>query len=208
MIDVQPTRSQLIELKKKIALSKKGHSLLKMKRDGLIMEFMNTLSKARGLRNELVKAYIKTEKNMQIAEIVEGKISIESIIYSMRSTPTIDLKEKNLMGVKVPEIKILAKPLQFKDRPYGMIGSTIRLDDLAKSSIELLDLVQKAVEIEVTLKKLLDEIEKVKRRVNALEFKVIPELEEAEAYIRLRLEEMERENTFRLKRVKAKIGGK
>jgi len=85
-----------------------------------------------------------------------------------------------------------------------VIGTSVYIDEAAKAFENLVQTIIEAAEIETTMKKLLDEVEKTKRRVNALEFKVIPELQESEAFIRLRLEEMERENTFRLKRVKQK----
>jgi V/A-type H+-transporting ATPase subunit D len=85
-----------------------------------------------------------------------------------------------------------------------VIGTSVYIDEAAKAFENLVETVIEAAEIETTMKKILEEVEKTKRRVNALEFKVIPELQESEAFIRLRLEEMERENTFRLKRVKQK----
>ncbi|MDH7509014.1 MAG: V-type ATP synthase subunit D, partial [Methanomassiliicoccales archaeon] len=87
---------------------------------------------------------------------------------------------------------------------YGVIGTSPFIDEAAEAYEELVETIIKAAEIETTMKRLLDEIEKTKRRVNALEYKVIPELKEAEEFIEFRLEEMERENIFRLKRIKQK----
>ena len=93
-------------------------------------------------------------------------------------------------------------------RGYGVIGTSTYIDEATGAFENLVETIVQAAEIETTMKKLLDEIEKTKRRVNALEFKVIPELQEAEAFIELRLEEMERENIFRLKRIKEKAAAK
>ena len=92
----------------------------------------------------------------------------------------------------------------FKERGVGFIGSSPYIDEASDSFSELIEKIVTAAEMEATLKRLLAEIEATKRRVNALEFKVIPELEEAKVFIQLRLEEMEREETFRLKRFKNK----
>jgi V/A-type H+-transporting ATPase subunit D len=203
--EIQATRSQLLETRKRIVLSKRGYSLLKMKRDGLMMEFMKVLKEARGLRGVLVTSYLEAVKAISVAEAVEGKITVESLIYAIRATPEISISDKNLMGVKVPTINILSKSVGYQERGYGIIGTTIRMDLAVGSSMKLMEIIEKAAEVETSLRKLLDEIEKVKRRVNALEFRVIPSLEETESFIRLRLEEMERENIFRLKRIKGRI---
>jgi V/A-type H+-transporting ATPase subunit D len=93
-------------------------------------------------------------------------------------------------------------------RGYGVIGTSTYIDEATRAFEDLVETLVQAAEIETTMKKLLDEIEKTKRRVNALEFRVIPELQEAEDFIELRLEEMERESTFRLKRIKDKAEAK
>ncbi len=108
------------------------------------------------------------------------------------------------MGVVVPKVegKYLSQTLE--ERGLGLIGGSPYLDEAADSYGELIESIVKAAEMESTLKRLLVEIEATKRRVNALEFKVIPEMKEAQTFIQLRLEEMEREETFRLKRFKNK----
>ncbi len=107
------------------------------------------------------------------------------------------------MGVVVPKIESSSIKKDINERGYGIIGTSSRIDEAAEAYENLVDKIILAAEIETTIKKLLDDIEKTKRRVNALEFKVIPELSEARDFIILRLDEMERENTFRLKRIKA-----
>jgi V/A-type H+-transporting ATPase subunit D len=106
------------------------------------------------------------------------------------------------MGVVVPRVEGEQVRKKILQRGYGIVGTKATIDEAARGYESLVDDIVRAAEIETTIKKLLDEIEKTKRRVNALEFKVIPELTDAANFIRLRLEEMERENTFRLKRIK------
>ena len=108
------------------------------------------------------------------------------------------------MGVVVPSVSGTNLKQAFGERSIGFTGSSPYIDEAAESFGNLIERMVKAAEMEATLKRLLAEIEATKRRVNALEFKVIPELEEARVFIQLRLEEMEREETFRLKRFKNK----
>ncbi len=202
--DVKPTRSQLIELKKRIVLSKKGYKLLKMKRDGLIMEFFKMLEDAKKIRASVGENYAKGQQAVHIAEAVEGALPIKSAAQAVVKSPTITSSKKNVMGVVVPSIQGQQIRTPLLERGYGLIGTSPRIDEAANRYEALVETIVKAAEIETSMKKMLDEIEKTKRRVNALEFKVIPELEQARDFIRLRLEEMERENVFRLKKIKGK----
>lgn len=201
--NIKPTRTELLELKKKIALSQSGHKLLKMKRDGLIMEFFEILEKAKNARSELQKCYEIATERIAIARAVEGNVAVTSAAFSLKEQPEISLESKNVMGVVVPKIESsgIQKPLH--ERGYGVIGTSSQIDEAAEAYERLVEQIIISAEIESAMKRLLEDIEKTKRRVNALEFKVIPELKDAEKFIKLRLEEMERENTFRLKKIKA-----
>ncbi|MEZ5336187.1 MAG: V-type ATP synthase subunit D [Methanolobus sp.] len=200
--DVKPTRSELIEIKKKIKLSQSGHKLLKMKRDGLILEFFEILGKAKDVRTELDAAYESASRQIGIANAVDGTITVKSTAFALQNKPEIELESCNIMGVVVPKIESSSVKKCIHERGYGILGTSSYTDEAADAYEHLVEKVILAAEIETTIKKLLDDIEKTKRRVNALEFKVIPELQESMVFIQLRLEEMERENTFRLKRIK------
>ena len=202
--EIQPTRSELLEVTKKIRLTKNGHKILKLKRDGLILEFFNILDQAKDLRQEIAKQYIQAKEKIAIAGAVDGVIAVRSAAYALTVHPEIQLRSRNLMGVVVPEIKSSRIVAPLDERGYGIIGTSPRIDEAADAYEKLVETVVKAAELETTMKKLLEEIERTKRRVNALEFKVLPELEEIERFIRFRLEEMERDNIFRLKRIKSK----
>ncbi len=201
---IKPTRSEMIELKKKIKLSESGHKLLKMKRDGLIIEMFDILEKAKDVRSELERDYAVAQEKLNIAKSIEGTVMVNSTAFSLVDTPQIELESKNVMGVVVPKIESTSVKKSVTERGYGIIGTSSRIDEAADAYESLVEKIILAAEIETTMKKLLDDIEKTKRRVNALEFKLIPELKEALAFIALRLEEMEREETFRLKKIKAK----
>ncbi|UCE80554.1 MAG: V-type ATP synthase subunit D [Methanobacteriota archaeon] len=200
--EVQPTRSELLEVTKKIRLTKNGHKILKLKRDGLILEFFEILDKAKDLRVEIARQYRDASEKIAIANAVDGVIAVRSAAYALTIHPEIQLKIRNLMGVVVPEIQSSKIVAPLDERGYGVIGTSPRIDEAADAYERLVETVVKAAELETTMKKLLDEIERTKRRVNALEFKMLPELEEIERFIRFRLEEMERDNIFRLKKIK------
>lgn len=202
MPDVKPTRSELIRLERKIKLATSGHSLLKRKRDGLIKEFFAVLEEAKKSKSEISENYDKAQNAINLARATDGTIAVKSAAQAMKSKTEIDVKTRNVMGVIVPAIQSDHKVHVFHERGYGVLGTSAFIDDAAERYEILLGNIITAAEIENTLRKLLFEIDKTKRRVNALEFKVIPELKKDSRFIRLRLEEREREDVFRLKRMK------
>jgi V/A-type H+-transporting ATPase subunit D len=200
--DIKPTRSELLDVKKRIRLSQSGYKLLKMKRDGLIIEFFEVLNQAKGIRAKIVADYRRAQEAIGVASAVDGTLAVKSAAFSVSATPEVKMSSKNVMGVVVPKVEGKQVSKKILERGYGIVGTRATIDEAARAYEALTEDIIRAAEIETTIKKLLDEIEKTKRRVNALEFKVIPELTDAASFIRLRLEEMERENTFRLKRIK------
>lgn len=204
MKEVKPTRSELIQLKRRIKLSEAGYRLLKMKRDGLILEFFNVLNKAKDIRSQIISDYRIAEKKIALAEAIDGEIAVKSAAFTLKDCPGIKLGSKNVMGVVVPRVEGKSVKKKVLERGYGIIGTSSRIDEAAEAYEALVEDIIYAGEVETTLRKLLDEIESTKRRVNALEFRIIPMLKEMAAFISFRLEEMERENIFRLKRIKVK----
>ena len=202
--DIKPTRSELINLKRKIKLSERGYKILKMKRDGLILEFFKVLAKAKDSRGGLMDKYARAVEMMALANTVEGAIGVKSAAFSVKEVPEITLKSKNIMGVIVPEIDSSKVRKSLVERGYGVLGTSPVIDETATAFEELVEAIIESAEIETTMKRLLEEIESTKRRVNALEFKVIPDLTEAQDFIKMRLDEMEREELFRLKKIKAR----
>ena len=201
--DIKPTRSELLKLKKQIKLAKSGYSLLKKKRDGLILEFFEILKKAKTLREELVNEYRIALEKINIARTLEGDLKVKSIAMAIKEIPDVKLTTKNIMGVKVPKIGSSEIKKAFMERGYGIYNSSA-IDEAASAYEKVVEKIILAAEVETSMRKLLSEIEKTKRRVNGLEFVVIPNLDKVKSFIQLRLEEMERENTFRMKRIKAK----
>ena len=203
-LDIKPTRSELINLKRRIKQTQNGYKLLKMKRDGLFHEFRTLLSEMIEAKQELSGTYKLALQRINLASAVEGGLAVKSAALASSTHPEVTVKRRNIMGVVVPSVEGINLRVDIEKRGVGLIGSSPYIDEAADSYGKLIEKIVKAAEMEATLKRLLAEIESTKRRVNALEFKVIPEMEEARDFIQLRLEEMEREETFRLKRFKNK----
>ncbi len=203
VLDIKPTRSELLKLKKQIKLAKSGHSLLKKKRDGLILEFFELLKEAKSVRQDLADVYADAQQNVNISRVVHTDLKLRSLALAIKQSPAVELETKNIMGVKVPKIDADKVIKTMQERGIGVLGSTPVIDKAIESYEKVVEQVIRVAEAETAMKRLLSEIEKTKRRVNALEFNRIPAMDEAKKFITLRLEEMERENVFRLKRIKA-----
>ena len=203
-LDIKPTRSELIKLKGRIKQTKNGYKLLKMKRDGLFHEFRQLLSVMIEAKKEITEAYRLAKQRIDLANAIEGGLAVRAAAIANSAHPEVEVERRNIMGVVVPSVSGTNLKSTFVERGVGFIGSSPYIDEASDTFSELIEKIVTAAEMEATLKRLLEEIEATKRRVNALEFKVIPELEEAKVFIQLRLEEMEREETFRLKRFKNK----
>ncbi len=209
MINVQnikPTRSELIATKRKIKLAESGHRLLKKKRDGLILEFFKVLTEAKEVRERLNEKYKIASRNMMEAIALDGMAEVKSLALAMKNA-NVDINIRNIMGISIPEIDIKNLKETMEKRGYGFLSTSIRMEEMARSYSELLELSVKAAETETKLRKILLEIEKTKKRVNSLEYLVIPRLVQQAAIIRFRLEELDRENIFRMKKIKQKISG-
>ena len=202
--DVTPTRSVLLDLKRRIKLSQSGHKILKMKRDGLILEFFEIMEKARQMRAGVSSDFQLAMKKITIAKAVDGELNVLSAAYALKSHPEVDLSSKSIMGLMVPRVEANNIHTTLLQKGYGVIETSAYIEDAAAAFEKLLITLIRAAEIETAMKKLLDEIEKTKRRVNALEFKIIPEFKESERFVKFRLEEMSREETTRLKHLKKK----
>lgn len=199
----KPTRAVLIALKRRMKTAKTGHSLLKMKRDGLMIEFFEVLNKAKTVRKELVESLLKAEQRLNMAKATEGTVAINSVAYSLQKEPSIQLESRNIMGVVVPKIAADSVQKKMYERGYGIIGTSAAIDEAAEAYETLLDKVILAAEVETALIRLVEDIDSTKRRVNALEFKVIPDIKDTIKFISMALEEMERDNVVKLKMLKA-----
>ncbi|MFC6615367.1 V-type ATP synthase subunit D [Halopenitus salinus] len=202
--DVKPTRKNLMAIEDRIELSERGHDTLEQKRDGLIMEFMDILDQAQDVRSDLSDDYETAQRKIDMARAMEGDVAVRGAAAALKEHPEITTRSKNIMGVVVPQIESSKVKKSLDERGYGLLGSSARIDEAADAYEELLETIILAAEVETAMKKMLEEIETTKRRVNALEFTLLPQLYENQEYIEQKLEEQEREEIFRLKKIKAK----
>jgi V/A-type H+-transporting ATPase subunit D len=199
---INPTRMELLKLKDREKLAVKGHSLLKEKRNALIMEFFNILERVKGSRENVEETLKEAYKDLTAAQVVMGDLAVKKSAMSVKESVEIDIDSRSVMGVVVPLIESETSQRTMVERGYGFLDTSVKLDEAASKFEESIKLIIELGEIEKTIILLAGEIESTKRRVNALEHIIIPKLENTVKYIEMRLEEMERENFVRLKMIK------
>ncbi len=204
---INPTRMELLSLKDRQKLAVKGHSLLKEKRNALIMEFFNILERVKGARDKVEEKLQEAFNDLAAAQVVMGDLAVNKAALSVTESVKVDIDSRSIMGVVVPIVETTNDTDRtLVDRGYGLVDTSVKLDEAAKKFEESISLIIELGEIEKTIILLASEIEATKRRVNALEHITIPRLENTVKYIEMRLEEMERENFVRLKVIKKSIG--
>jgi V/A-type H+-transporting ATPase subunit D len=200
---VNPTRMELLKLKDKAKLAEKGHRLLKEKRDALVIEFFNILEEARGARKNVEETMRAAFERLIMAEAIMGTIKTVEAGMAVLEGPELVIEARNIMGVKVPLLRLGETRRKVPERGYSLMDTSVLLDEAASKFEEALKDIVQLAEIEESIKLLAEDIESTKRRVNALENIVLPRLDATVKYIKMRLDEMERENFFKLKRIKA-----
>lgn len=202
-----PTRMELLLVKKKIDLAGKGHKLLKEKRDALAMEFMKYVSSAEEKASESFKQTRRAKTALSVAYAQAGPIQVSSAAVAAQADLAFNLGHKNVMGVSIPEITIQDTVRSPDKRGYGLTFTPPSIDSAAGEYEKALAKTVEFASLENALSILSQETLKARRRVNSLERRVIPELKNTEKYISMRLEELSRENFFRMKVMKKKKAG-
>ena len=199
------TRMELLTLKKKKQLAQKGYELLKEKRDALIMEFFRLIEDVKELRDRVESDIGLAFLNLKYAKMVDGPLKLFGLASSIKPTVNLEVETHNVMGVKMPRLNIVSR--EEAGMQHSLLGFSSKTDDARRYFATALDTIIKLAEIEGSVKRLAEEIEKSKRRVNALRSIVIPRIEATINYIELHLEEAEREDFTRLKFIKRKLSG-
>ncbi|MFA4860146.1 V-type ATP synthase subunit D [Methanoregula sp.] len=203
MEQVKPTRMELMKKKSQIRLAEQGRDLLREKMDALIQEFFKILSTVSDSRDELEQVSRAADLALMIAQAVDDPVTLKSASFATRRSITVDISGKNIMGVPVPVIEKKRVSKNMLERGYGIISTSARIDETAERYEAELDLLIKLAETETAMRRLGTEIQMNRRRVNALEQILIPELRSQAKYIKNAIEEREREDLFRLKKVKS-----
>ena len=203
-MNVNPTRMELRRLKTRLKTETRGHKLLKDKSDEMIRQFMVYVRENKRLREEIEAELSSALKGFTLARPVSSNAVIEEAVMMPATKAEISLSSDNVMSVEVPSISVVEHEGQDK-YPYSFDTVTSELDASIGTLSTLLVKLVKLAEVEKTCNMLADEIEKNRRRVNALEYVMIPQIEETIKYINMKLDENERASTIRLMKVKSMI---
>ena len=197
---VRPTRIELLKLRKRELLAQKGHDLLEEKRDALVIEFFRMVEEYRSRRRRLDIAMGEAYKKLEVAQMAVGNRKLREISCGVPRMDEIEIDVRHLMGVGMPVIHA-AGPSR-RVRGYGYAFTSSAVDEVADRFAQVFEEALRLAEMEGSLLRLAQEIERTKRRVNALESIVIPQLQATQKHNESHLEELEREDIFRRKRTK------
>lgn len=201
MATINPTRMELTRLKKRLATASRGHKLLKDKRDEMVRQFMLYIRRNHSLRLELESALNQVSKRFAMAKAHMGALSVsEALLYPARAA-VFDVGERNVMSVDVPTFTFTGST-EAADIPYSFAFTESSLDSAVIELSHLMPKLLELAEVEKTCNLLAAEIEKTRRRVNALEYVMIPEMQTNIKFITMKLEENDRASTVRLMKAK------
>ena len=203
-LNVNPTRMELSNLKDRLELASRGHKLLKDKRDELMRQFIGLIKKNNELREEVEEKLKQGMQSFSIAKSLLHENYLEELMAIPSRSVLLNLDQKNIMSVRVPQMTFdySSDASDISSIEYGYLNSNGELDRTFKQFIDVMPDMLELAEIEKSCQLMADEIEKTRRRVNALEHMTIPRLEETIYFIEMKLEEKERASITRLMKVK------
>jgi V/A-type H+-transporting ATPase subunit D len=205
-LNVNPTRMELTRLKKRLKTASRGHKLLKDKQDELMKRFIDLVRKNNELRLSVEDKLTSSLKEFTMAKAVMSTEMFEEALIMPTEKIELDVTRKNIMSVNVPVMKFVRESkVGASIYPYGFAQTSGELDGAIKKLNDILPNLLELAEVEKACQLMADEIEKTRRRVNALEYVMIPQLEETIKYITMKLDENERGNLTRLMKVKTMI---
>ena len=202
VMQVNPNRMELSKLKKKLKTAVRGHKLLKDKRDEMVRRFMIYIRENKQLREQVEASLTKALKSYALASAVMSPQTMQTAVAVPMRKFSLDVSKQNIMSVDVPVISIKQDAKQDSTYPYGLLQTPGELDKAIATLETVLEDMVRLAEIEKTCNLLADEIEKTRRRVNALEYVMIPQMEETIHSITMKLEENDRGALTRLMKVK------
>ncbi|MDD5626566.1 MAG: V-type ATP synthase subunit D [Patescibacteria group bacterium] len=201
-VKINPTRVELLKLKKRLKVAQRGHKLLKEKRDGLMKDFMQVVREAKDVREAVEKSLSEAFLSFAFAAAEMPAQSLEAALMLSKMKLSLQTSEKNIMNIKVPlfEVQKEGEPIC-----YGYLDTVAELDTSLKGFETSLEKMVRLAQTEKAILMLSREIEKTRRRVNSLEYVLVPNLQSAIREITMKLDEQERGNLTRLMKVKAMI---
>ena len=203
---VNPTRMELTRLKGKLKTAQRGHKLLKDKRDELMKQFLDVVREVRALRAEVEEELMRVHGSFTVASALMSDQALEQALMYPKQSVELDMTFKNIMSVNVPVYEYRTRTEDQSDIfPYGFAATSGELDDAVEALGQVFQRMLQLAQIEKTAQMLAEEIEKTRRRVNALEYVVIPQTQENIRYITMKLDENDRATITRLMKVKDMI---
>ncbi len=202
ILRVNPTRMELTRLKKRLKVAVRGHKLLKDKRDEMVRRFMELIRHNRELRVSVEGELTMAQKSFTSASLTMHPTDMEQALLYPAKECRISVGKQNIMSVIVPTIEYKEMPSKHSFYSYGLMSTSAELDVAVEKMADVLPRLMELAQVEKTCNMLADEIEKTRRRVNALEYVMIPQLEETIKYITMKLDESERGNLTRLMKMK------
>lgn len=205
VLRVNPTRMELTQMKRRLVVAKRGHKLLKDKRDELVRQFMERIRENQRLRRQMEQQLSQAFGAFAMARAVMEPLSLRQALMYPARRADIKVTRQNILSVRVPKIEVDQSSLDRSVTPYGLAETSVQLDAAIANMAEALPVLLQLAEVEKATSMLADEIEKTRRRVNALEYVMIPQFEETIRFITMKLDENERSNLTRLMKVKEMI---
>lgn len=203
VLNVNPTRMELTNLKRKLTTARRGHKLLKDKRDELMRRFLDLVRENKKLRSEVEQGLKKANGYMSLARSAMSDEALNVALLMPKQEMYLDISEKNVMSVMIPEFSVKFKTADENDiYSYGFADTAVDLDEAVAAYSEIMQKMIRLAEVEKACSLMAAEIEKTRRRVNALEYVMIPQYEETIKYITMKLDENDRSTTTRLMKVK------
>lgn len=200
---VNPTRMELTRLKKKLVTATRGHKLLKDKRDELMRQFLDLAKENMELRKKVEAGIKSANRNFVIAKAGMSKETLHTALMAAKQEVYLEASQKNVMSVDIPVFEYKTRTADENDiYSYGFAFTSCDLDDAVKSLADILPDMLKLAQTEKACQLLASEIEKTRRRVNALEHVIIPQTQQSIKYITMKLDENERSTQIRLMKVK------
>ena len=203
-LNVNPTRMELSRLKIRLKTAVRGHKLLKDKQDELMRQFIDMIKKNKKLREKVEEMLQNSFKDFLLSRGVMSDEMIENAIAYPKEKIGVEVKKKNIMSVNVPQMTFVRENEgnQGMIYPYGYAQTSADLDDAIDGLNSVMDNLLELAEVEKACQLMADEVEKTRRRVNALEYMTIPQLKETIRFIQMKLDENERGSITRLMKVK------